>query len=218
MKILFKYATRGRPKWFRQTLDRYYDMLSGKHDCQFVVSIDRDDMSMQTPEMADYCASKPNLEVCLGDSKTKVEAINADMEGREFDILVVVSDDMGPVEHGYDDIIAQDMQRYFPDLDGALHYNDGAHAQDKLITLTIMGKHLYDAFGYIYYPEYESLWCDNEFTDLVRQWGVVTWINRVIIRHEFHKFGSDETYRKNDLSWAKDKALYHDRKAKGFPR
>jgi len=199
-------------------LDRYYDLLSGRHDCTFLVSIDRDDPSMQTPEIQAYCAGKSNLEVCLGDNKTKIEAINADMKGRDFEILVVIADDMAPTEKGYDNIIARDMKRYYPNLDGCLHYNDGAHGKNMLITLTVIGKRLYDRFGYVYYPEYQSMWCDNEFTDLVREWGVVTWINMVIIQHEFHKYGDDEIYQKNARPWEKDKKLYYERKAKGFPR
>ena len=129
MKILFKYATRGRPEWFQRTLDGYYANLSGLHDYEFRISIDRDDWSMNTPAMIMYLQSKPNLTYHIGDSKTKIEAINADMENAEFDILVVVSDDMTVMVKNFDDIIVRDMMNNFPDIDGALHYNDGLHGK-----------------------------------------------------------------------------------------
>lgn len=218
MRFLFKYATRQRPKWFMETLDKWHKLLSGKHDYLFVVSIDQDDTTMNNQEMMDYCKSKQNVEVCIGNSKTKIQAINADMDGRDFDILVVVSDDMTPQVRGYDDIMARDMQTNFPDLDGALHYNDGQHGRDVLITLSVMGKKLYDRFGYIYHPSYMSVYCDDEFTDIVRIWKKVVYIDKIIVRHEWKKYGSDTLYRRNDQFYNNgvDKKTYEERKKNNF--
>jgi len=219
MKFLFKYATRQRPEWFKETLTRWRSLLSGKHDYQFVVSIDQDDETMNNPEMLDFCSKMKGVEVCIGQSKTKIEAINADMQGRDFDILVVVSDDMTPQVRNYDDMMARDMTANFPDLDGALHYNDGQHGRDVLITLSVMGKKLYDRFGYIYHPDYISVYCDDEFTDIVRQWKKVVYIDRVIVRHEWKKYGSDSLYNRNDQFYANgvDKQTYIERKKNNFP-
>lgn len=216
MKILFKYATRGRPEWFQRTLDGYYVNLSGLHDYEFRVSIDRDDWSMNTPAMIMYLQSKPNLTYHIGDSKTKIEAINADMENAEFDILVVVSDDMTVMVKNFDDIIVRDMMNNFPDIDGALHYNDGLHGKESLITLSIMGKKLYDQLGYIYHPDYESVWCDNEFMDVVKMLNKYWYSPQVIIQHQWMSGGTDETYQKNSQSYHRDKAVYLQRREVSF--
>ncbi|HIJ71779.1 MAG TPA: hypothetical protein HPP87_10515 [Planctomycetes bacterium] len=216
MKLLFKYATRGRPDWFKDTLNTYYRMLSGKYEYQFVISMDQDDETMNNVEIRQFLDAKENLVYFYGHNHNKIEAINADMGNRQFDILIVIADDMRPVMQDYDDIIVQDILTYFPELDGCLHYDDDAHAGQKLIVLSIMGKKLYDRFGYIYHPEYRSMWCDNEFTDIVRAWGKVQWIPKVVIKHEFLKYGNDATYAKNNQSWNTDKALYLSRKERGF--
>lgn len=218
MKILCKYASRQRPVWFRETLEKWQKLLSGKHEALFVVSIDQDDETMNNDDMRNYCQSK-GVELCVGNSKTKIEAINADMVGRDFDILIVVSDDMIPQIRNYDDVIVKDMMACFPDLDGALHYNDGQHGRAKLITCSIMGKKMYDRFGYIYHPAYKSVFCDDEFTDVVRAWDKVMYIDLVVIRHEWKKYGADALYRRNDAYYKNgiDKKTYEERKKLNFP-
>lgn len=220
-KILYKFATRGRPEIFKKVLEKYYSMMSGRNEFEFVITIDRDDPLMTNPDMLRYMVETPNLRYFVTDSKTKIEAINANMEGLEFDILVVVSDDMVPQQVGFDDTIVKHMNQYFPDTDGALHYNDGCCGVDRTITLSIMGKKLYNRFGYIYHPEYKSFYCDNEFTDVVRAWGKVQYFPDIIIRHEWKGGGemADLTYKRNsEYGNGYDDLVYARRKAAGFPK
>jgi hypothetical protein len=215
--FLFKYATRNRPQWFKETLDKWYAMLSGKHEYRFLIEIDKDDETMNNLEMIKFMASKSGINWNIGESKNKIEAINNSIDTFGFDILVVVSDDMTPVVEGFDDIIASNMKEYFPDLDGALAYKDDIR-DDQLITLTIMGRKLYDFFGYIYHPDYKSVWCDNEFTDEVNRMGKVKYIPQTIIKHEWMKYGHDALYERNGVDFFQDKATYLYRKERGFPK
>lgn len=217
MRFLFKYATRGRPELFKSTLETWMSLLSGSQDYQFVISIDDDDWSMQTPEMKMYLENQ-DVDVHLGPHTTKIKAINRDVEkADDWDILIVVSDDMIPEQQGYDIVIAEDMAKYFPGLDGALHYNDGTTGP-QLCTLTIMGRKLYEHFGYIYHPDYLSLWCDNEFQDAVTELGKYQYIENVIVRHCYKKHGTDETYEKSESTYWYDNETYQKRKEAGFPR
>jgi len=223
-KFLFKYATRSRPRWFKETLAKWRSMLSGLHDYYWLISIDEDDPSMNNPEMLDYLGKIQNLKVCIGSSKNKIQAINDGMDKAqvEWEILVVVSDDMSPVVSGFDDIIFKDMQSNFPSLsnefDGALFYNDGRAGQ-SVCCLTIMGRKLYDRFGYIYWPAYKSNWADNEYTDACRALVKIVYIDKVIIRHDWMKNGYDQLYTRNlnKADWIYDSYLYKTRKKCGFP-
>jgi len=76
--------------------------------------------------------------------------------------VICASDDMVPKAWGWDNEIAIAMNQHFPDLDGCVHFNDG-NTDGELITFSILGKRLYERFGYIYHPDYKSLYCDNEF-------------------------------------------------------
>lgn len=218
MKFLFKYPTRGRPDWFQETLAAYYSKLSGRHEYQFVITLDEDDASMNTAPMRNWLNAQKDLDYNYGEHRTKIEACNADVPDGGWDVLVLVSDDMTPLVQGFDDVIALDMQREFPDLDGALHYNDGVGK--ALIRLSIIGKKLYERLGWVYYPAYQGQWCDNEFTDVVRAWDKYWYSDKMIIRHahrEHPKYNSDVVYTKGESSYVRDREVYDWRKAKDFP-
>lgn len=205
MKILCKFPSRSRPWKFVEVFDLYRTMASGTHEMEFVLTFDADDPTMNNPAMKRLFSSfGPNVHVFFGNSKSKIQAVNADMDrGWDYDILLLASDDMVPVQKDYDRTIVQDMQRHFPDLDGVLHYNDGIRGP-QLNTLCIMGKPYYDRFGYIYNPAYESVYCDNEFTEVSQTLGKSVYIDNIIIRHKWMEGGKDALYSRNE-----DPALYH---------
>lgn len=213
-RILVKFPSRGRPEKFFRTLARWKDFATGETKPHFLITLDEDDPTMNSPVVREnFKRFHPDCEVVYGKSGSKIAAVNRDMTGREgtFDIVVIASDDMLPIVKGYDERIASDMARFFPDFEGALHYYDGYSGDDHLCTLTIMGHRLYERFGYLYYPEYKSFFCDNEYTEQVKAWGVWKYIPDVIIDHNHpHRVRetADETYRNNDLYWRHDEELW----------
>ncbi len=220
MKILFKYPTRDRWKWFQKTLGLYYKKISKDCDFQFLISLDEDDVSMHISEVRTFLNSQPNLIYKYGKSTSKIEACNADMDlAGDWDVLVLVSDDMIPIVAEFDKIIVENMQKYFPDTDGALHFNDGLYGKDKTITLSVIGRKLYERFGYVYHPAYRSFYCDNEFTDEVYAFGKVKYIPQTIIQHKWHggPKSSDALYRRNS-GMKGDEQTYNRRKLLGFPK
>jgi hypothetical protein len=219
MKFLLKFPSRGRPELFKSTFNKWESMLSGKHPYQFLVSLDNDDRSMNNTEMHAFLDAKKNVTYCYGNSKSKVEAINANMEcGGEFDCLVLISDDMLPQVSGYDDIIATKMNEHFSELDGCLHFNDG-RTGSALNTLSIMGKRMYDHFGYIYHNDYKSLWCDNEFHEATQKLKKYVYIDQVIISHGWHDVtGNDHLARRNDALYHRDEQVFRIRQRAGFPK
>ncbi len=220
MKILFKYPTFGRKDWFFSTLDQYYAMIDNKTDFKFVISMNNNDPSMNNDEVKAKLDGYSNLEYHYGDHSCKIAAVNADMKGQDFDILFLVSDDMIPQVQGFDNRIREDMRANFPLLDGALHYNDGFYGKDVTITLSIMGKALYDHFGYIYHPDYKSIYCDNEFTEVVQGMKKVVYSPDVIVKHDWKGGGNsaDETYLLSSKLGVRDRDVYLRRKADRFPR
>lgn len=195
-------------------------MLSGENQYSFLITLDEDDETMNNDRMRSFLDNSPNLTYKYGDYETKVEAINADMEGKEFDILFLVSDDMIPVVHNFDIIIVEKMKEYFPDLDGALHFNDDCCGKDNCITLSIMGRKLYDYFGYIYHPDYKSFFCDMEFTEVVKRLDKVRYFSKIIVKHDWKGWGKnrDEIYVRNTELGRGDRQTYFRRKELDFPR
>ena len=162
--------------------------------------------------------SYTHLRYKYGAHKSKIAAINADMKGEDFDVLFLISDDMIPIVPGFDDVIVNLMKEHFPNLDGALHFDDNCLGGYQTITLSIMGKKLYDRFGYIYHPDYKSFYCDVEFTDEVRRMKKVFYSSLVIVKHDWKGNIGDSVYKRNTKLGRGDKAVYNKRKATGFPR
>jgi len=183
MKLLIKFPTRGRTEKFFTVLDKYYGMLDDLDNTEFCITIDNDDSTMNNDKVLDRLETYKNLYYFVGYSKTKIEAVNADMEEFEdFDIVLLASDDMIPLKQGYDTIIRNNMKKYYPDTDGILWFFDGNRRD--LNTLCILGKKYYDRFGYIYQPGYKSFYCDNEFTQVGNKLGKQQFIEETIIKHE----------------------------------
>jgi len=221
MKILIKFPTRGRPDKFFAVLERYIAMADDVSKIAFLITADEDDATMNNPsviEKLEKVKKKYKLAYNFGHSKTKIQAVNADMEKVSgWDIVLLASDDMIPVFKGYDSIIRDDMKEYFRDTDGVLWYNDGG--QNNINTLCILGKKYYDRFGYIYHPDYISLWCDNEFTDVSRILNRVYKSDKIIIEHQhpvYQKTTYDELYVKNESYYNVDHETYDKRSAIGF--
>jgi len=213
-RILIKFPTRNRHAKAIEVINKYISFAADPDHISIVVTVDKDDQ----PEK--YIFTDPRVTVKVGPSNGKIGAINRDIPDQStFDILLLASDDMIPIVSGYDDIIRSELYKNFPDGDGVVWFNDGFR-QNKINTLVICGSKYYQRFGYIYYPEYKSLWCDNEFTDVASRLKKQVYFDRVIIKHDHpannSNVRSDELYRRNDRYFSMDKQLYMMRRANNF--
>jgi len=205
-------------------LKRYIELANRKDLLGVCVSCDDDDESMNNMFLKDEIGRiiEPAAwkGIFFGSNKTKIQAVNADLShiAWSWDIVVLVSDDMSPQIHGYDDVIRSHMMARFPDTDGIVWINDGTQAH-KLNTLSILGRRMYQRFGYIYHPSYKSLFCDTEFTDYCTPENSV-YIPYCLIRHEHPGTGfperGDALYAKNQSYWNDDMFNYINRKTYAY--
>lgn len=209
-KLLIKFPTRNRVNKFFATLDKYYELLSNKREVEFLITCDVDDITMNNSVVRERLKLYKNLEVEYSNNKNKVEAINSGIKNRNFEILLLASDDMIPIIKDFDSKIITDMCNNFPDFDGVLWYNDGVQ-RNRLNTLCILGKKYYNRFGYIYNPEYKSLWCDMEFTQVGNILDKQKYFDEIIIKHAHHTTLNeemDELYLKNETYETVDKDTF----------
>lgn len=219
MKLLIKFPTRNRPAKFIKILKTYYSLLDDK-STKFIVSCDNDDETMNNDGMKEYIndLTDINIDIFYNDNKSKIEAVNANMDNVEFDIVLLASDDMVPEVQGFDTIIKNKMAEHYSDTDGVLWFNDG-YQGNRLNTLCILGKKYYDRFGYIYHPDYFSVWCDNEFMDVANILKKQTYFEQVIIEHKHPDWGfggRDGIHINNIKNENKDKNTYLKRKSVNF--
>lgn len=224
MRILVKYPTRSRPTQFIRTLHGWLEGQQKGCDIHWLFSFDLDDetatvsLGDKAASLCDQAGSKATY--VHAESQNKIHAINRDIGviTEPWDILMVVSDDMWCRRKGWDVLVEKEMEKAFSDTDGFIWMFDGA--QKQICTLPIMGRKLYDRFGYVYNPQYESFFCDNEQTEVVERMGKCAKIPYAIATHEHPAWCAgmkqDELYRRNNSAWHKDQALYNARKASGF--
>ncbi len=218
-KILVKFPTRQRPDKFLKVLDEYIQTSVVPYKIFYVIIADKDDDTMNNKTVQNRIAARENVLIVYGDSKTKIEAVNAYIPPLDFqwDILLLASDDMIPIVDGWDNVIGEKMDEYYPDGDGVLWFNDGYQGK-KLNTLPIMGRKYYERFGFIYNPVYITWWCDNEFMEIANILGKQTYFDQVIIEHQHPdniNTDYDELYIKNNNHHG-DKAVFVARKENYF--
>jgi hypothetical protein len=219
MKILVKFPTRSRKNKFFNVLKKYHQFSNNINNITFQITLDNDDVEMNNPDTIEILKSFKNTTFVFGDSKSKIDAVNRDIDiNGDWDIILLASDDMIPNVKGYDEIIINKMKEFYPDTDGVLWFNDGFQGK-KLNTLCILGKKYYERFGYIYHTDYKSTWCDNEFMDVANLLDKQTYIDDVIIKHEHPDWGfgnRDEIHDENFNNVNYDMMVYKNRKSIKF--
>lgn len=210
-RVLVRMPTRQRPAQALAMLEHYRRMAGCTIAIEVVV--DEDDETMLSAEILQRLAALDCI-VTTGVHGSKIAACNGG-SASDWDILVLASDDMMPIVDGYAVRLISEMIARFPLLDGALHFNDG-HQRSNLCTLPVFGRRLYDQFGCVYDPEYKSLFCDREQTDLLKSMGRLSYVDEKIIDHRHHIWGrgveKDALYERNDALEEADKATFHRRK------
>ena len=187
LKILYKLATRSRPHRVEETLVsilRVHDQEDT--DYTVLMSIDNDDQSMSDSSLQQnypklyQLLKNPRIRVCKGMSRNKIHAINRDVDQFDFDILVNISDDMIITSSSFADL----LRNHYKDwgLDVFLHLPDG-YANEKLATMSILGKTYYNRFGYIYHPSYQSVYCDNEAMEVAKEMNCYKYLNFHVFKH-----------------------------------
>ena len=233
-RILIKWPSRQRADRFFVTLAEWLRLLSKTSPVHFLFSFDREDIMSSQEIQTKLAMTFRGLEdrgvtftACIGPKeRTKVQAINADINEyrRPWDMLMLASDDMVPKVENFDlELIAVLPGKSPVGQDYLINAWDGWR-RDALCTFTVMTRLYYDRFSYIYHPAYESLWCDNEQTDVARSLCRVIDIPapRCLVEHQHPAnnkavFQWDDLYRQegSNAQFAKDKATYEKRRASG---
>lgn len=224
MNILVKLPSRGRALKVLKTLSRAIALSGNLGNTYYQLTLDTNDSATNNEEfdkaiqkLTDHGAS---INVIRGTSSGKIHACNRDMSKAipNWDIVVLLSDDMLCQVNGWDDVLRFEMQDNYPDLDGVLWHSDG-YTFDKLNTMCILGRKYFERFNYIYHPAYKSLWCDNEFMDVANALEKQTYFPQVLFKHEHPANtgqGNDDLYRINDSYYHEDGATYNKRKSVNF--
>jgi len=134
-------------------------------------------------------------------------------------VIVVLSDDFTP-PHGWDEQLLQLGPKGWIDSERVIHVNDG-YVRD-IVVIPIVTRKRYERFGYMYYPGYESIFCDTELTTVAYRDGVVTQASNLLFEHmhpdcKKRPRDSVDLVHGSDTRYATGRMLFDVRKNKGFP-
>lgn len=219
MKIIFKITSRSRPDNLFRGIDSIVSNLSNTKDYYLQCTFDSNDLSMNNKNVIDRLHQYDNLVYYFGESYSKIHAINLNIEKLtdDYSILVNFSDDQIFTKFGFDDLIRAGMQENFPDTDGFLHFHDGN--QNRLATMSIIGKKWFNRTGYIYHPSYITEWADVEEQERANRLGKYKYMGddtKIMLHiHPYHghKVAMDSLYeqRLNKIDKEKDRNNYFNR-------
>jgi hypothetical protein len=200
-KISLLHATRGRPEKAWKCRKEWLRRAKNPDAIEHIFAIDHDDELSLPLMLANHT---------IVTSAGCVAAWNAAAAKSIGKVLVQVSDDFEP-PMGWDESILTELG----DLDESkvLAVSDG-NRKDDLLCMSILTRERYEEQGYMYHPDFFSMYSDNYFSHMAFHDGVVIDArDRLTFNHNHPIFGKgewDETYvRSNsDENYTKGKAIY----------
>lgn len=229
MKILFKLTTRSRPQLAIRAIESIFSNITARCyvDLNFLIYVTLDsDENENEKENNMIIRNKYKFRFnhvvqprTAKETGTKISAINRDLEDikeLEWDVLVNVSDDQVFIKKAFDEEI---LNAFGTNLDQFIHFPDGN--QKDLSTMSIIGRDYFNRDGYIYNPEYVSVYCDNEAQDVAKLRGCYKFVD-IEIAHHLHpawgKGGNDEQYKKTEhpIVYEQDRQTYERRMRNNF--
>lgn len=159
-KITLIAASRERSVRMSHTILKWFTESANSQDLEFIISIDLTD-----PMIDRYRRSFKhlitqygiNIKLIINDNKNTVQAINAAKPHITGDVIFIISDDTDCF-NGWDSAILNVIDRDYY----IIKTSDGVGKD--LITMPIFSRKYLDSKTYIYYPEYEHMFCDTDLT------------------------------------------------------
>ena len=211
MKISFILPSMSRPTKFFKTLDNLKEFVI-REDYEVVCVLDLEDKTMNNDAVRERAKGYPQAKLNYTHTTGKVNAINKGLEfiDPKYEILILVADDLEFIMKGFDYEIECDMQKYFPDLSGCLHYPDD-RVGNRQITMPVLGVNYIKRFGWIYNPQFISVWCDNAQIHNAKFLNKYKYVHKHIYNH-LHplwvKEDYDELMKRNESFYKQDSETY----------
>ena len=214
MLISIIHPSLGRPVQARKCYDHWIDTCSGEHEIEWIVSLNRTDAEIENYEQ---CFIGADVVLLKTNSKNMVQATNEAAKVCSGDLLILVSDDMFSPEM-WDSRILNEYEM----IDGAgiLQVYDGITAQK--LTIPIMNRLAYIKLGYMYHPEYISMYADDDLRKTALTHGMLYNATDIFIEHRHFMNGKakyDKTYalENSQKAMSHGQKLYYERAKLNFP-
>jgi hypothetical protein len=215
-----------RPGFVPQVIEKWMTRASRPHLCNWSITTDAD--KPEAVKAVEDAAKQLGGSTLVGKVTdlpgTCVKgwnlAVDLAREANAFgDIIIAVADDFDPPVNWDDQLVSVSDANWWLE-DRVVHVGDGYNPD--IFTLAILTRKRLEKYGYLFYPGYESMFCDTEFT-------YVAWADKVVIQathltfEHLHPDCGKRTRDQNDLHhsssqrYAVGEMLFKFRQASGFP-
>jgi glycosyltransferase involved in cell wall biosynthesis len=214
MLISIIHPSLGRPVQARKCYDHWIKTCSEDHEIEWIVSLNSNDAEIENYHQCFIGADAVLMET---NSKNMVQATNEAAKVCSGDLLILVSDDMFSPEM-WDSRILNKYE--IIDGPGILQVYDGITSQK--LTIPIMNRLAYIKLGYMYHPEYISMYADDDLRKTALKHGMLYNATDIFIEHRHFMNGKanyDKTYalENSQKAMAHGQKLYYERAKLNFP-
>lgn len=217
VKILYKIPSRGRHKNLWRLIDNIKaNARLPRDEFSILLTLDNNDVALNNAFNRSAFEKDELITVDWGHSNSKIHAFNRGVPADGWQLLVCPSDDI-QFTPGFDEVLWNYYQQTGPDT--AHHYPDGAE-HGLIWTVPVLDKAYYERFGYVYYPNYFSLYCDEEAIAVGKANGRMWFWPDEIMEHlhpNWNKAPTDMHYKRANAFGQLDKKMFEKRKLLGFP-
>ena len=222
MKFVVMHPSKGRPEPGLLCAKDNLCKTSGKHFIKYIMGIDETDPKKNLYSLNSRSITKlhSGFELNIFHSKNYVECVNQMGHLFDGDIGMIASDDFVlPINWDLllENAILKSKFKISDEFVVAVY--DGK--QPRMITFPIFSKNWYLRFNYIYYPEYESMYCDEDLTNVAYTLNKVIEAKHILFEHKHWSFNKrtkdkvDEIQSSNER-YITGKLVFEKRKSRNF--
>jgi hypothetical protein len=187
---------------------------SGDHEYEWIVSLSKKDATLEQ-----YYQTFTDADAVLITTRSKnmVEATNEIAKLCAGQLIILVSDDMWSCELWDTKILHKFEMINGP---GILQVSDGITVTK--LTIPIMNREAYKKLGYIYHPDYISMYADDDLRKTALQHGMYYNGTDIMIEHRHYsvnKAKMDKTYASENsrTAWKIGEQVFFERAKNKFP-
>jgi hypothetical protein len=224
--------TSARPAQWRAVYDTWLDWADRPEDVEYVLVIDpRWGFQYDGLDLVQSCwglRTQDKIIVNTG-RMCYVDGVNLAAAASTGRVLIVNADDQYPCEH-WDSQLLNALDRATVkgkvglEREVAIRISTGTpnEHERRIMVAPILSRALYDRWGYVFYPEYESMFSDNDFCEHALQDGVIVEAQNLVFPHRHPSFDQsvkvDAAYQRQNRQEAYEAgaAILARRRASGF--
>src|ERR1035437_2439846 len=181
--------TSARPDKWRAVYDDWMAKCVRPEDVEYVLVIDPR-WGFDIEDMTKYDTRFDNVHVVLNNRRRcYVDGVNLAAEASTGSILIVNADDQFACEAWDGELLRFGLLPEGEDL-FVLEVSTGTPNEHErgVMVMPILSRARYEQQGYVFYPEYESMFADNDFCETARQDGVVIDARHLMFPHRHPMF------------------------------